>query len=89
MKTLGYALGFQHSTRDLVNVNEWKIMFDPYSNIGKGMDIICTCIHYINFFSITRLNFFQITRKFRDEMAPRYGLLRGREFEMKGTVIMF
>ena len=27
---------------------------------------------------------FQITKKFRDEMAPKYGLLRGREFEMKG-----
>lgn len=26
---------------------------------------------------------YQITRKFRDEMSPRYGLLRGREFEMK------
>ncbi|XP_064617171.1 probable proline--tRNA ligase, mitochondrial [Liolophura sinensis] len=26
---------------------------------------------------------YQTTRKFRDEMAPKYGLLRGREFEMK------
>ncbi|XP_067677971.1 probable proline--tRNA ligase, mitochondrial [Haliotis asinina] len=26
---------------------------------------------------------YQVTRKFRDEMAPKYGLLRGREFEMK------
>nr|KAG5710319.1 hypothetical protein BaRGS_009035 [Batillaria attramentaria] len=26
---------------------------------------------------------YQITRKFRDEMAPKHGLLRGREFEMK------
>ena len=26
----------------------------------------------------------QITRKFRDEMSPKHGLLRGREFEMKG-----
>ena len=24
-----FALGFQHFPRDLVNVNEWKIMFDP------------------------------------------------------------
>ena len=30
LKTSGYALGFQHSPRDLANVNEWKIMFDPY-----------------------------------------------------------
>ncbi|KAK0040704.1 proline--tRNA ligase mitochondrial [Biomphalaria pfeifferi] len=29
------------------------------------------------------IRLYQITRKFRDEMAPRYGLLRGREFEMK------
>ena len=30
LKTSGFALGFQHLTRDLANVNEWKIMFDPY-----------------------------------------------------------
>ena len=30
LKTSGYALGFQGSPRDLPNVNEWKIMFDPY-----------------------------------------------------------
>ena len=30
LKTSGYALGFQHSLRNLANVNEWKIMFDPY-----------------------------------------------------------
>ena len=30
LKTEGVALGFQHSPRDLANVNEWKIMFDPY-----------------------------------------------------------
>ncbi|XP_012941867.1 probable proline--tRNA ligase, mitochondrial [Aplysia californica] len=29
------------------------------------------------------IRLYQITRKFRDEMAPKYGLLRGREFEMK------
>ena len=32
LKTLGFALGFQHLPRDLANVNEWKIMFDPYTN---------------------------------------------------------
>ena len=31
LKTSGFALGFQHLPRDLANVNEWKIMFDPYS----------------------------------------------------------
>ena len=29
VKTSGSALGFQHFPRDLANVNEWKIMFDP------------------------------------------------------------
>ena len=29
VKTSGFALGFQHFPRDLANVNEWKIMFDP------------------------------------------------------------
>ena len=33
LKTSGYALGFQHSPRDLANVNEWKIIFDPYIKI--------------------------------------------------------
>ena len=32
LKTSGFALGFQHFPRDLANVNEWKIMFDPYIN---------------------------------------------------------
>ena len=31
LKTSGFALGFQHSSRDLEIVNEWKIMFDSYS----------------------------------------------------------
>ena len=30
LKTSGFALGFQHLPRYLTNVNEWKIMFDPY-----------------------------------------------------------
>ena len=30
----GFALGFQHFPRDLANVNEWKIMFDP-SNLDQ------------------------------------------------------
>ena len=30
LKTSGFALGFQHLSRDLANVNEWKIMSDPY-----------------------------------------------------------
>ena len=36
LKTEGYALSFQHSPRDLANVNEWKIMFDPY-NVIKAL----------------------------------------------------
>ena len=31
LKTSGFALGFQHLPQDLANVNEWKIIFDPYS----------------------------------------------------------
>ena len=27
------ALDFQHFPRDLANVNEWKIMFDPSNDI--------------------------------------------------------
>ena len=30
LKTSGFFLGFQRLPRDLANVNEWKIMFDPY-----------------------------------------------------------
>ena len=30
LKTSDFALGFQHLPRDFANVNEWKIMFDPY-----------------------------------------------------------
>ena len=31
LKTEGVAFGFQHSPRDLANVNEWEIMFDHYN----------------------------------------------------------
>ena len=30
IRHVGYTLGFQRSPRDIANVNEWKIMFDPY-----------------------------------------------------------
>ena len=29
LKTSRFALGFQHFPRDLANVNDWKIRFDP------------------------------------------------------------
>ena len=36
LKTLGFALSFQHLPRDLPNVNEWKIMFDRYTgSLGR------------------------------------------------------
>ena len=41
LKTSGFALGFQHFHRDLANVKEWKIMFDP--SIG-------TCNFFFSFF---------------------------------------
>ena len=51
LKTSGYALGFQHSPRVLANVNEWKIMFDPYiNNLNKdGMVCKSTCSIFILF----------------------------------------
>ena len=36
LKTSGFALDFQHLPRDLANVNEWKIMFDPYNGYCHG-----------------------------------------------------
>ena len=33
LKTAASGLGFQHLPRDLANVNSWKTIFDPYSNI--------------------------------------------------------
>ena len=32
LKTSACGLGFQHLPRDLMNVNTWKTMFDPYIN---------------------------------------------------------
>ena len=31
VKTSGFALDFQHFPRDLADVNEWKVRFDPSS----------------------------------------------------------
>ena len=30
LKTVASGRDFQHLSRDLANVNAWKIMFDPY-----------------------------------------------------------
>ena len=38
LKTSGFALGFQHLPRDLANVNEWKIMFDPFNANGTNQE---------------------------------------------------
>ena len=32
---LGFALGFQHFPRDLANINEWKIVFDPSIKVAE------------------------------------------------------
>ena len=37
LKTSGFALGLQHLPRDLANVNEWKIMFDPYIQLSTDV----------------------------------------------------
>ena len=52
LKTSGYALGFQHYPRDLANVNEWKIMFDPY--IVQGQNLATEGFYPVNH-SITSL----------------------------------
>ena len=48
LKTEGAALDFQHSLRDLANVNEWKIIFDQYIQnfenknfVNNNPEIIC------------------------------------------------
>ncbi|KAL5016486.1 hypothetical protein ScPMuIL_006075 [Solemya velum] len=48
-------------------------------------EVITSMVAQLNPLSYKRLPIllYQITRKFRDEMAPKHGLLRGREFEMK------
>ena len=48
LKTSGFALGFQRLPRDLANVNEWKIMFDPY--IGRQLITIPTVDSHLTFF---------------------------------------
>ena len=45
LKTEDEARGFQLLPRDLANVNEWKIMFDPYI-----VDIVCNWKTPVHFF---------------------------------------
>ena len=40
LKTAAFGLGFQHLPRDLENVNAWKTMFDPYSEIHINIIIV-------------------------------------------------
>lgn len=39
--------------------------------------------HELNSYKQLPMNFYQIQTKFRDEVRPRFGLMRGREFTMK------
>ena len=48
MKTEGEARGFQHFPRDLANVNEWKIMFDPSISTWKNKIVKVLTIWYQN-----------------------------------------
>ncbi|MGS9179523.1 aminoacyl--tRNA ligase-related protein, partial [Salmonella enterica subsp. enterica serovar Infantis] len=43
-------------------------------------DLVSNELSYYNQFP---LNFFQIQTKFRDEVRPRFGVMRSREFLMK------
>ena len=56
LKTSGFALGFQHLPQDLANVNEWKIMFDPYYciNSKKTHQKLRKYLHTL-FFSLTTI----------------------------------
>ena len=38
LKTEGFAYCFQHLPWDLANVNEWKIMFDPYNDKKNSLN---------------------------------------------------
>ena len=38
LKTSGFALGYQHFPRDIANVNEWEIMYDPFNNKLQKME---------------------------------------------------
>ena len=48
LKILVFSLSFQHLPRDLANVNEWKIIFDPYIEIYPKL----SNSHLICFFDI-------------------------------------
>ena len=47
LKTAASGLGFQHLPRDLANVNAWKNMFDPYSNISTSRTRSTLCRNVI------------------------------------------
>ena len=69
-KTEGEARGFQHFPRDLANVNEWKIMFDPsitgsrvvksklpeHEKLNRLLIFDKMCINYIDTISKVFLN---------------------------------
>ena len=44
-----FVLGFQHFPRDLANVNEWKIMFDPSIKDIYGLFVFPPESLYMNF----------------------------------------
>ena len=49
LKTAAFGLSFQHLPPDLVNVNAWKTMFDPYikySPLKFFADLSSKCTHY-------------------------------------------
>lgn len=53
--------------------------------IGPTHEEIITDIvrHHVRSFRQMPVNFYQIQTKFRDEIRPRFGIMRGREFIMK------
>ena len=69
-RILHSALGFQHFPRDLANVNEWKIMFDPPIKVSHRLT---TC----NISQTVSLKHTQPTSK----SAYRTGILRVTSLE--------
>ncbi|CAH2020597.1 unnamed protein product [Acanthoscelides obtectus] len=59
--------------------NHHYILSPTYEEVASDLLSLNPPISYKHF----PLKVYQISSKFRDEMKPRYGLMRGREFLMK------
>ena len=94
LKTLGFALGLQHLPRDLANVNEWKIMFDPYRKVQTYMH----CYSKADFFKemasrdadlIWRSNLFKSVSNWAFVMRNFFYEIYLREADRKSVIFFF